>query len=87
VRQGVVSQQTSFQILERGRRALVDLADFPIRRCRHGFLLSRVWQLRNSLTAYDAVYVALAAALDAPLLTRDRRFADTASRHVRVERV
>jgi predicted nucleic acid-binding protein len=70
---------------ERGRTALIDLADFPIRRYPHGFLLSRVWQLRNNLTAYDAVYVALAEALDAPLLTRDPRLADTASRHVRVE--
>jgi predicted nucleic acid-binding protein len=70
---------------ERGRTALVDLADFPIRRYPHEFLLSRVWQLRNNLTAYDAVYVALAEALDALLLTRDRRLADTASRHFRVE--
>ena len=72
---------------ERGRTALVDLADFPIRRYPHAFLLSRVWQLRNNLTAYDAVYVALAEVLDAPLLTRDRHLADTASRHVRVELV
>ena len=72
---------------ERGRTALVDLADFPIRRYPHGFLLSRVWQLRNNLTAYDAVYVVLAEALDAPPLTRDRHLADAASRHVRVELV
>jgi predicted nucleic acid-binding protein len=70
---------------QRGRTALVDLADFPIRRYPHGFLLSRVWELRNYLTAYDAVYVALAEALDAPLLTRDRRLASTASDHVEVE--
>ena len=37
-------------------------------------LLPRVWDLRNSCTAYDAVYVALAEVLDAPLLTRDKRF-------------
>ena len=42
---------------------------------RMTFLLPRVWDLRNNLTAYDAVYVALAEALDAPLLTRDRRLA------------
>jgi len=51
---------------ERGRTALADLADFRVRRYPHGFLLSRVWQLRNNLTSYDAVYVALAEALDAP---------------------
>ena len=55
---------------ERGRAALVDLADFPVRRYAHDILLPRVWDLRNNLTAFDAVYVALAEALDAPLLTR-----------------
>ena len=33
----------------------------------------RVWQLRANLSAYDAWYVALAEALDAPLVTLDRR--------------
>lgn len=35
----------------------------------------RVWQLRGNLSAYDAWYVALAEALDAPLVTLDRRMA------------
>ncbi len=60
---------------EREGMALADLADFPFRRYPHDFLLPRVWDLRNNLTAYDAVYVALAEALDAPLLTRDQRLA------------
>jgi predicted nucleic acid-binding protein len=30
---------------------------------------SRAWQLRDSLTVYDAAYVALAQLLDAPLVT------------------
>src|ERR1700736_4299955 len=55
---------------ERGRAALADLADFPLRRYPHDFLLPRVWDLRNNLTAYDAMYVALAEVLDAPLVTR-----------------
>jgi predicted nucleic acid-binding protein len=70
---------------ERGRQALVDLADFPLRRYAHDFLLPRVWELRSNLTAYDAVYVALAEALDATLLTRDRRLAGAAGHHARVE--
>jgi predicted nucleic acid-binding protein len=70
---------------ERGRAALADLADFRLRRYPHGFLLPRVWELRHNLTAHDAVYVALAEALDAPLLTRDRRLAGAASRYARVE--
>jgi predicted nucleic acid-binding protein len=72
---------------ERGRAALADLADFPLRRYPHDFLLPRVWDLRNNLTACDAVYVALAEALDAPLLTRDQRVAAAAGHHARVELV
>ncbi len=71
----------------RGRAALADLADFPLHRYPHDFLLPRVWDLRNNLTAYDAVYVALAEALDAPLLTRDRRLAAAAGHVARVELV
>ena len=33
----------------------------------------RVWALRHNLTAYDAWYVALAEALDCPLMTLDGR--------------
>jgi len=72
---------------ERGRAALDDLADFPLRRYPHGFLLPRVWDLRNNLTAYDAVYVSLAEALDAPLITRDKRLAAAAGHQARIELV
>jgi predicted nucleic acid-binding protein len=70
---------------DRGRAALADLADFPLRRYPHGFLLDRVWELRHNLTAYDAVYVALAEALGAPLLTRDQGLAGAPGHHARVE--
>jgi predicted nucleic acid-binding protein len=72
---------------ERGRSSLDDLADMPLCRHPHDFLLSRVWSLRHNLTAYDAVYVALAEALDAPLVTRDQRLAAAAGHHARVELV
>ena len=72
---------------ERGRAALADLADLPLHRYPHDFLWPRIWDLRNNLTAYDAAYVALAEALDAPLLTRDRRLAAAAGHHARVELV
>jgi predicted nucleic acid-binding protein len=70
---------------QRARAALDDLADFPIRRYPHGLLFPRAWELRNNFSVYDAVYVALAEALDAPLLTRDRRLANAAGKHVSVE--
>ena len=69
---------------ERGRAALTDLADFPLQRYPHNFLLPRIWELRNNLTAYDAAYVALTEALDATLLTRDQRLAAAAGRHARI---
>ena len=70
---------------KRGRDALDDLADFPLRRYPHDILLPRIWELRDNLTAYDAAYVALAEALDAPLVTRDRRLAAAAGHHARIE--
>ena len=51
-------------------------ADFPSHRYSHELLLLRIWELRRNATASDAAYVALAGALDAPLLTCDRALAD-----------
>ncbi|MGC1853439.1 MAG: type II toxin-antitoxin system VapC family toxin [Solirubrobacterales bacterium] len=55
----------------RSGQALTDLAALPLRRVPHLPLLSRIWELRDNLTAYDAAYVALAEALDALFLTAD----------------
>jgi len=70
---------------ERAGEAMQDYADLPIRLYPHRDLLGRVWELRHALTAYDAVYVALAETLDAPLLTRDRRLANAKGHHARIE--
>jgi predicted nucleic acid-binding protein len=69
----------------RGALVLADLESFPVRRYPHDVLLSRIWALRNNLTAYDAAYVALAEVLEAPLVTRDRRMAGAAGHRARVE--
>ena len=69
---------------ERGAEALTDFLDFPLTRYPHFVLLTRIWQMRHNLTAYDAAYLALAEALDAPLITRDRALAKSDSR-VRVK--
>jgi predicted nucleic acid-binding protein len=55
--------------------ALDDLRALDLQRHAHEPLLQRVWDLRKNLTAYDAVYVALAEVLDAVLLTCDRGLA------------
>jgi len=69
----------------RGREALDDLDDSPLIRYPHDFLLARIWELRHSLTAYDAAYVALAEVLDARLITCDRKIAAARGHRARVE--
>jgi len=59
----------------RAELALTDLVELPLQRVPHRALVRRCWALRDNLTAYDAAYVAAAEALDAPLLTADRRLA------------
>lgn len=59
--------------LGRARRALADLAAMPVERFSHVPLLDRIWELRDSVTPYDAAYVALAEALGATLVTADAR--------------
>jgi len=71
--------------LHRSSRSIALLQRFPITRYHHDFLLRRVWDLRNNLTAYDAAYVALAEALDATLLTRDSRLARSGGHQANVE--
>lgn len=65
--------------------AVNDVLDFPVRVFPTAPLLTRVWDLRDDLSAYDACSVALAEALDAPLLTADRRLANAPRLHCRVE--
>lgn len=55
----------------RAETALQDFADLAIERYSHRLLLPRAWELRANLTIYDAVYIALAELLEAPLLTGD----------------
>ena len=61
------------------------MMSFPITRYRHDLLLSRVWELRHNLSAYDAAYVALAEVLGVPLVTRDRRLARAWGHRAKVE--
>lgn len=78
VRQGAVASR-------RADEAIDDLMDLPMTRYPHAVLLPRVWQLRHALSAYDALYVALAEVLDALLLTCDARIASAPGHHVVVE--
>lgn len=52
-----------------------DLLDLPVDLYPFEPFADRVWQLRKTITAYDAWYVALAEALDTTLATLDERLA------------
>lgn len=69
----------------RAREAILDLAALPVERYPHDLLIPRAWELRENLTIYDAVYVALAESLEARLLTRDRRLLRAPGLRARVE--
>jgi predicted nucleic acid-binding protein len=55
--------------------ALEDFLDMRLQRVPHRSLVERAWQLRDNVSFYDALYVALAEALGKPLLTLDVRLA------------
>ncbi len=65
---------------------LLDLDDLPVRRWPFtDAMCRRAFELRNNVTAYDAAYVALAEALECPLVTRDERLARSAAHEARIE--
>jgi predicted nucleic acid-binding protein len=53
---------------QRAGEAIADLARTRLTRYPHAPLRDRIWALRSNLTAYDATYLALAEALDEPVL-------------------
>jgi predicted nucleic acid-binding protein len=56
----------------RAREMIQDYSDLRLKRYSHDILLERMWELRHNFTSYDAAYIALAEALEAPLITCDR---------------
>ena len=68
-------------------QAVEDLAAWPGERFGHRLLLTRAWQLRDTVRGWDAMYVALAEALDAVLLTTDRRLAAATGPTCRIETI
>ena len=69
----------------RAEEAVGNLTDFALRRHSHIDFLGRAGELRDNLTAYDAMYVALAEAIDAPLVTCDGPLGATRGHSVRIE--
>lgn len=70
LRRGVLADRLSREVASLAHR---DLVRMPVDVFAFGPLADRVWELHPTVTAYDAAFVALAEALDAPLWTLDRR--------------
>jgi predicted nucleic acid-binding protein len=60
---------------DRAADVRTDFADLTVVRYGHAPLADRTWEVRNNLTAYDATFIALAEALNVPLVTCDARLA------------
>jgi predicted nucleic acid-binding protein len=79
-REGVVDAEDA-------KAAIEDLVALDLQRHSHDVLLERAWALRKNVTAYDAMYIALAEALGATLVTCDRKLAKTTGISAKVETI
>jgi predicted nucleic acid-binding protein len=73
--------------VERAGTAIIDLGELPVQRVPHGPLLARCWELRETVTVYDSVYIALAETLNVLLLTADRQLTNAPGPRCAVELV
>jgi len=70
---------------DQAEEALEHLLDTPIALIDHAPLVRRAWELRHTVSAYDALYLALAEQLDVPLVTCDARLASASGHKADVE--
>jgi predicted nucleic acid-binding protein len=71
---------------DRAEQMLADYAGLRIARHPMQPLQARVFELRDNLTAYDAMYVALAERLALPLLTDDAKLAAAPGHRADIQR-
>jgi predicted nucleic acid-binding protein len=74
---GELAAQHGLSLIER-------MVLLPIERIPHTLLLRRIWELRDNVSAYDALYISLAEKFRAPLLTRDGKLASASGHHAKV---
>ncbi len=70
---------------DQAAQAHADLLDLAIEHWPFELLGTRAWELRLNLSIYDASYVALAEALECPLLTADARLANAPGTRCTIE--
>lgn len=85
----VLRRQVAAELIpaSRAELAVTDLVDLPMRRVAHRALLFRCWELRHTLTVYDAAYVALTEILGLVLVTSDRRLSRAPGVHCGIDLV
>jgi predicted nucleic acid-binding protein len=69
----------------RADEAIADLLDLDLHRHTHVDLLGRAWRLRANISAYDAMYISLAEAMDAPVVTCDGPLGKAPGHRARIE--
>ena len=77
-RRGTVPAATTQKAVDR-------LPSLPITRIEHQPFVPRIWELRHSITSYDAAYVALAEQLGVPLITCDAKLARSHGHSAKIE--
>lgn len=71
---------------DRAEDLLTDFEDLPLQRWPPADALRRrAFQLRDNVSAYDAAYIALAEAMDCPLVTRDGQLPRSSGHSARIE--
>jgi predicted nucleic acid-binding protein len=80
VRAGEISARSAYA-------ALADLMEMRLQRVSHRLMAERAWELRQNVSFYDGLYVALAEALEVPLLTLDSRLAKAPGVRAEIELV
>jgi len=75
---GVLDEITAELVVE-------DLRAWPADRFSHRGLLERAWELRDTVRGWDAMYVALAEIVRAPLVTLDARLASAPGPRCQIE--
>jgi predicted nucleic acid-binding protein len=71
--------------VQRAEAAQAAFVAFPLHRVPHDVLLSRMWALRDNLTAYDATYVVIAELRDCSLVTCDGRLSRAPGHRATIE--
>lgn len=69
----------------RSSRAVSAMLNMRLTRYPHEPFVWRIWELKENVSAYDAAYVALAETLGAPLITTDKRLAQTPGHGAKIE--